>query len=143
MQPSVSALTAQQGSTKTNTITLPSGSGCKIPVDRRRLKRRSCGSAYKSSSSVTSEPRFSKKLFVFRCMDGPGIPKSFTRKEKDIIARGFVSDIYLSATEEEVRQEIHAVLTNSGLSQTVGPNDFEFIDVNGKVAFVPSIKEGF
>ena len=73
-------------------------------------------------------------------MDGPGIPKSFTRKEKDIIARGFVSDIYL---REEVRQEIHAVLTNSGLSQTVGPNDFEFIDVNGKVAFVPSIKEGF
>ena len=147
MQPSVS-LTAQQGSAKnflglgTNTVTLPSGSGCKIPVDRRRLKRRSCGSAYKSPS-VTSEPRFSKKLFVFRCMDGPGIPKSFTRKEKDIIARGFVSDIYLSATEEEVRQEIHAVLTNSGLSQTVGPNDFEFIDVNGKVAFVPSIKEGF
>ena len=72
-----------------------------------------------------------------------GAPKSFTRKDKDIIARGFVSDICVNATEEEVREEICAVLVNSELPQLVTPNTFEFIDVNGKIAFVPSIKEGF
>ena len=49
----------------------------------------------------------------------------------------------LDATEEEIREEICAVLLNSDLPQPITPDAFEFIDVNGKVAFVPSIKEGF
>ena len=48
-----------------------------------------------------------------------------------------------NATEQEVRDEICAVLVNSELPQLVTPNAFEFIDVSGKLAFVPSIKEGF
>ena len=76
-------------------------------------------------------------------MDGPsGTPRSFTRRDKDIIARGFVSDISVDATEEQVRDEIHAVLLNSDLPNSIGPRDFEFIDVNGKVAFVPTSKKG-
>lgn len=112
----------------------------------RRSKRRGLTQSSKLmplTSTYSVQPSFSKKLFVFRYMNGA--PRSFTRKDKDIIARGFVSDIYLNATEQEVREEIHAVLLNSGLPpQLVGPNNFEFIDVNGKVAFVPSTKkEGF
>ena len=69
-----------------------------------------------------------------------GAPKSFTRKDKDIVARGFINDICVNATEEEVRDEICAVLVNSELPQLVTPNAFEFSE---KLAFVPSIKEGF
>ena len=95
--------------------------------------------------TVRQQTAFSKKLFVFQCMDGPGGTgsRSFTRRDKDIIACGFVSDISVDATEEQVRDEIHAVLLNSDLPNSIGPRDFEFIDVNGKVTFVPSIKEGF
>ena len=35
------------------------------------------------------------------------------------------------------------MLVNSELPQLVTPNAFEFIDVSGKLAFVPSIKEEF
>ena len=145
MQP-LQLSTVQQSGARivSETNAFPSGSGCRIPVDNRRRKRRSClAQSRLFTTNGGPQPSFSKKLFVFRCVGGPSIPRSFTRKDKDIIARGFVSDICVSATEEEVRQEIHAVLANSGLPQTVGPNDFEFIDVNGKVAFVPSIKEDF
>ena len=149
MQPSlpvaVTAGSSNAGSSSATTNSLSSGSGgYRIPVENRRLRRRQ-SSKLMSLGANSTAPRqtasFSKKLFVFRYMHGA--PKSFTRKDKDIIARGFVSDICVNATEQEVREEICAVLVNSELPQLVTPNAFEFIDVNGKIAFVPSIKEGF
>ena len=155
MQPSLPAAsgTAQQTSRQLDTLPSASQSGSRIPpalmqripVERRRGKRYASRlPTTPARGTVRQQTAFSKKLFVFQCMDGPsGTPRSFTRRDKDIIARGFVSDISVDATEEQVRDEIHAVLLNSDLPNSIGPRDFEFIDVNGKVAFVPSIKEGF
>ena len=150
MQPSlpvaVTAGSSNTGSSSATTNSFSSGSGgYRIPVENRRLRRRQSSKLMSLGAGNSTAPRqtasFSKKLFVFRYMHGA--PKSFTRKDKDIIARGFVSDICVNATEQEVREEICAVLVNSELPQLVTPNAFEFIDVNGKIAFVPSIKEGF
>ena len=150
MQPSLPATGTGSGAGRSSaaTNTFPSGSvgEYRIPIEHRRSKRRQSTKRMSLCTSNAPAPArqqsFSKKLFVFRHMEGA--PKSFTRKDKDIIARGFVSDIYIHATEEEVREEIRAVLMNSGLpSQMITRDVFEFIDVNGKLAFVPSIKEGF
>ena len=155
MQPSLPATsgTAQQTSRQLDTLPSAPQSGSRIPpalmqripVERRRGKRYASRlPTAPARGTVRQQTAFSKKLFVFQCMDGPSCtPRSFTRRDKDIIARGFVSDISVDATEEQVRDEIHAVLLNSDLPNSIGPRDFEFIDVNGKVAFVPSIKEGF
>ena len=157
MQPSLpAAVTARSSDTGSSSATTrnpsspPSGlvGGYRIPaVENRRLRRRqssklmSLGTSSVSDSVAPRQASFSKKLFVFRYMHGA--PKSFIRKNKDIVARGFVNDICVNATEQEVRDEICAVLVNSELPQLVTPNAFEFIDVSGKLAFVPSIKEGF
>ena len=140
---SSSATTRNPGSPSSGLV-----GGYRIPaVENRRLRRRqssklmSLGTSSVSDSVAPRQASFSKKLFVFRYMHGA--PKSFIRKNKDIVARGFVNDICVNATEQEVRDEIYAVLVNSELPQLVTPNAFEFIDVSGKLAFVPSIKEGF
>ena len=70
---------------------------------------------------------------MFKCMS-PRSPKCFARKETDIVTRGFISDVLLDSTEEEVRQEIYEVLHSTGL-KSIGPKDFEFIDVNGKTGW--------
>ena len=154
MQPSfpatVTARNSDTGSSSATTRNAGSPSsglvgGYRIPVENRRLRRRQSSKLMSlgtgSVAPTLRQASFSKKLFVFRYMHGA--PKSFTRKDKDIVARGFVNDICVNATEQEVRDEICAVLVNSELPQLVTPNAFEFIDVSGKLAFVPSIKEGF
>ena len=57
------------------------------------------------------------------------------------MTRGFISDVLLDSTEEEVRQEIYKVLHSAGL-KSIGPKDFEFIDVNGKTGCILNRKEG-
>ena len=156
MQPSFPAtVTARNSDTGSSSATtrnagspssgLVGARGYRIPVENRRLRRRQSSKLMSlgtgSVAPTLRQASFSKKLFVFRYMHGA--PKSFTRKDKDIVARGFVNDICVNATEQEVRDEICAVLVNSELPQLVTPNAFEFIDVSGKLAFVPSIKEGF
>ena len=72
------------------------------------------------------------QVVVFKCMS-PRSPKCFARKEIDTVTRGFISDILLDSTEE-VRQEIYEVLHSAGL-KSIGPKDFEFIDVNSKTGW--------
>ena len=106
-----------------------------VSLDRRRSKFRS--SSKRLSSNIQT---FSKKVVVFKCM-APRSPKCFARKETDIVTRGFISDVLLDSTEGQVRQEIYEVLHSAGL-KSIGPNDFEFIDVNGKTGCVLNRKEG-
>ena len=106
-----------------------------VTVDRR--------SKFRSSSSKRpplTNQTFSKKVIVFKCM-APKSPKCFARKETDIVTRGFISDVFLDSTEGEMRQEIYEVILNAGL-RSIGPKDFEFVDVNGKTGCVLSRKEG-
>ena len=105
-----------------------------VSFERRRSKFRNY-SARRSPAHQT----FSKKLVVFKCMS-PRSPKSFPRKETDIVTKGFVT-IGMEYTESEIRQEIHEVLCNAGL-KTLAKKDFEFIDVNGKTGCVLNKKEG-
>ena len=63
------------------------------------------------------------------------------RRETDIVAKGFISEVLLDSFEEEMRQEIFEVSCNAGL-KSIGPKDFEFIDVNGKTGYVLGKKEG-
>ena len=102
-----------------------------------------CGGSKKKnrSSAVT----FQKKLYVFNYR-GPDAPETFTRSDKDIITRGLLPQISVSATEKEVRSEIFEVMQSCetpNLSE-IGPDDFQFINMSGKQASVPHCKrKGF
>ena len=102
-----------------------------------------CGGSKKKnrSSAVT----FQKKLYVFNYR-GPDAPDTFTRSDKDIITRGLLPQISVSATEKEVRSEIFEIMQSCetpNLSE-IGPDDFQFINMSGKQASVPYCKrKGF
>ena len=89
-------------------------------------------------------PTFQKKLVVFKYM-GRDPPAHFTRKEDYIVMRGILPDIPLSASESRIRQEICEVIQTCS-EHDLGlcdPDDFEFIDMNGKHASLPNHKPGF
>ena len=65
---------------------------------------------HNSALPIAQPATFSKKIFAFRCMTNPKDPRSFTRKDKDIVVRGFISHISVDTTETETREEIHAML---------------------------------
>ena len=94
---SSSATTRNPGSPSSGLV-----GGYRIPAANRRLRRRqssklmSLGTSSVSDSVAPRQASFSKKLFVFRYMHGA--PKSFIRKNKDIVARGFINDICVKAT---------------------------------------------
>ena len=48
----------------------------------------------------------------------------------------------VDATEEEIHQEICAVLNNCANSE-FAPDDFKYINMSGKPASIPHCKEGF
>ena len=93
------------------------------------------------SSAVT----FQKKLYAFN-YKGPDAPDTFTRSDKDIVMRGLLPQISVSATENEVRNEICEVVQSCvtpNLSE-IGPGDFQFINMSGRQASVPHCKrKGF
>lgn len=72
-------------------------------------------------------------------------PNNFTRSDKDIVTRGLLPQIPVSATEDEVRNEICQVVCSCTIPilGEIGPKDFHFINLAGKQASVPSCKEGF
>ena len=92
----------------------------------------------------SSAAMFQKKLYVFKYM-GSKAPNNFTRSDKDIVTRGLLPQIPVSATEDEVRGEICQVLHSCTIPilGEIGPTDFNFINLAGKQASVPSCKEGF
>ena len=90
---------------------------------------------------------FQKKVVIFRDM-GEHPPTSFTRSDKDILTSGLLPVLSVDATEEEIRNEICAILnsckTKDKLNLSViAVNDFHFINMSGKHATVPHCKEGF
>ena len=75
-------------------------------------------------------------------------PTSFTRSDKDILTSGLLPVLSVDATEEEIRNEICAIVnsckTKDKLNLSViAVNDFHFINMSGKHATVPHCKEGF
>ena len=98
-----------------------------------------CGGSKKKNRSSTVT--FQKKLYVLNYR-GPDAPETFTRSDKDIITRGLLPQISVSATEKEVRSEIFEVMQSCetpNLSE-IGPDDFQFINMSGKQASVPHCK---
>ena len=72
-------------------------------------------------------------------------PRVFTRSDKDVCTSGLLPLVSIDATEEEIRQEICAVINNCSnpeLSE-IAPNDFEYINMSRKRASIPHCKEGF
>ena len=99
------------------------------------------GSKGKQRQSAT----FQKKLVVFQYMGSPrSAPAHFTRKDSYILVRGLLPDISLDASEKMVRKEIADVINSSNSlgDASCGIHDFEFIDLNGKHATVPNVKQG-
>ena len=87
---------------------------------------------------------FSKKLIVFRSMsDLSSQPKSFTRSDKFICVTGLLLSLPIDSSESEIRNEICEVIKSASEFKDVSPDDFEFINRNGKQATVPQCKEGF
>ena len=112
-----------------------SGSTSSISIQRRNVKRRKKGLL----KCIKQTPTFQKKLVVFKYM-GEQPPQSFNRKENDILLRGLLPEIAIDAKEIDVREEIVQLLHNSKEFELINfdLNDFEFMDVHGKKAVVPT-----
>lgn len=87
-------------------------------------------------------PRFQKKLVVFKYMGVDG-PDTFTRTDKRIAVRGLLPPIPVDASESDVRREICDVIRSCSDYAECSPDDFQFIDMNGKQASIPKCKVGF
>ena len=75
-------------------------------------------------------------------------PTSFTRSDKDILTSGLLPVMSVDATEEEIRNEICAIVNSCRTTDklnlsVIAVNDFHFINMSGKHATVPHCKEGF
>ena len=98
--------------------------------------------------SNTKKPRssaasFQKKLYVFKYM-GSNAPENFTRSDKDIVTRGLLPQISVTAKESDVQNEICQVVNSCVIPDLseFGPADFHFINMAGKQASVPRCKQG-
>ena len=85
---------------------------------------------------------FQKKLVVFHYMGVDG-PDTFTRADKRIAMRGLLPPIPGDASESDVRREICDVIRSCSDYAECSPNDFQFMDMNGKQASIPNCKAGF
>ena len=103
---------------------------------RKGRARRSTGN--KEAKRVT----FQKKLVVFRYM-GENSPQSFTRKESFILFRALLPEIPIDDSEEKIREIIISLIHSNKQfdMSSFSESDFEFIDVNGKQACVPTCQE--
>lgn len=100
-------------------------------------------------SKQSNSPRlttFRKHLHVFEYM-GKDSPRSFTRSDRKILLSGIMEPISTGADENDVREEILAVIKEAdipGFSLIISEaTDFQFIQVSGKTASVPHVREGF
>ena len=117
-----------------------SNSGSSIFQFERR-KRKKFKSKY-GAQPTHHTPSFQKKLVVFKFM-GDNPPRSFVKKDNIILLRGLLPEISLDASEYEIRSEILSILQNCEEFQFTSfcRNDFHFIDVNGKQANLPLLKD--
>jgi hypothetical protein len=89
-----------------------------------------------------STATFQKKLVVFNYMGVDG-SDTFTRADKRIAMRGLLPPIPVDASESDVRREICDVIRSCSDYGECCPDDFQFIDMNGKQASIPNCKAGF
>ena len=110
-----------------------------MPVTLKKRKGRATKSTHgKEAKRVT----FQKKLVVFRYM-GENSPQSFIRKESFFLFHALLHEIPIDDSEEKIRDIIISVIhSNKQFDMTsFSESDFEFIDVNGKQACVPTCQE--
>ena len=97
-------------------------------------------------SKQSNSPRlttFRKHLHVFEYM-GKDSPRSFTRSDRKILLSGIMEPISTGADENDVREEILEEADIPGFSLIISEaTDFQFIQVSGKTASVPHVREGF
>ena len=71
-------------------------------------------------------------------------PKHFTLKDSVVALRGVLPEIYMEATELDVRRVIARVISNCGEEYAAcSKYSFEFIEANGKHLYVPAKPLGF
>ena len=108
----------------------------------RKKRKSNMKLVYAAKKGRVSTASFQKKLVVFKYMGADG-PDMFTRADKRIAMRGLLPPIPVDASEVNVRQEICDVIRSCTDYRQCGPDDFEFIDMNGKQASIPNCKAGF
>ena len=113
------------------------GISCKVTLHTRSRKK-------KGRKNYNTEPTeklqtFQKKLVVLKYM-GWQAPLMFKHHEDDILFRGLLPEIALTASEAEVRNLIVSVLHNnkSFQLQNFESQDFEFINAHGKQLSIPT-----
>ena len=76
---------------------------------------------------------------------GASSPKGFSRCDTNICLAGLLPAISLEASKETVRKEICEVIhsCSSPNLSNIGPEDFEFVAMNGKHGAIPQCKKGF
>ena len=74
---------------------------------------------------------------------GENSPQSFTRKESFILFRALLPEIPIDDSEEKIREIIISLIHSNKQfdMSSFSESDFEFIDVNGKQACVPTCQE--
>ncbi len=95
---------------------------------------------FKGGRKKACKATFQKKIVVFQYI---GSVNEFSRSEKLIIVRGLLPPISLDANQDEIRQEVCAVINDNPSLSEVTPSDFEFVSVSGKQVSIPQCKKGF
>ena len=118
-------------------------------INRRRFRSNTRNQApLQPTSKRTRAPAqsvFQKSIHVFEF--DPHNSARFTKTSDNVVVTGVLSPIAVSATEAEVREEIRDFIqharSDSHLFVDVKSYDFEFIQVSGKNAQVPSSSSSF
>ena len=107
-----------------------------MPVTLKKRKGRATKSTH---GKEAKRVMFQKKLVVFQYM-GENSPQSFAQKESFILFRALLPEMI---SEEKIREIIISVIhSNKQFDMTsFSDSDFEFIDVKGKHACVPTCQE--
>lgn len=96
-----------------------------------------------SSKGRKPAMKFQKKLVVIDYM-GLSAPRSFGLKESYILLRGMLPEISVSASEREVRSFIRDALKDSDDTLLgCSPDDFEYLEANGKNLSTPAHQSDF
>ena len=124
--------------------------GAKSTYVDRRPKRKSklkivestYGTPRSGKGGNKPPPTFQKKIVVVEYM-GETPPKRFGLKESNVVVRGMLPNISLTATEKEVRTHICEVISSDKMYACCGENDFEFLEANGRSVCVPAKLSSF
>ncbi len=113
-----------------------------FPVKKNRVRSR-CPTLKTTQVTVPSKISFHKQIQIFKYM-GESAPMCFTNTSENIVISGMLPPLVASITENEIHNEIVAVVRAEGeMFEDCAPNDFEFIRSSRRTAQVPTVKHGF